>query len=975
MYLNKQFKNIIFTISYLLCCGNNLYPQQSNYWPLSNSKFGLNFFSNILKIDSSYKLPYEYSINNSICANDGRLQLLEVNNPYTGPHILNSKLEKIKDSELKATPQYSIFLNFSENKFIYLYSSDSIGASEKTNNISNKIRYNDGLHLIQIVNNKITSKDKLILNCNLKHISASRLNDSSYLILCNSSDKMYSAILSWNRIVFTDSIELKRLSYIPDSLQNNPNVTNEYYTYCHLSHDASSFILYNKEISYFGISAGNIFKSYSFGLGFNIVLQYQIDRNNGKFGIHKILDLQKLDYNSYLNIGHIDFIYSSNNKKIFSFTTFEKHASDYIEYSIDKYDLLDINPALTKSNIITIDSKKPPFDTSSLILSNPKLSPFGEIIFLKNTFIKTNPKKTILDFYKIKNINEQNSKAKVDGPLKSLDLLKNNLNAPISIQHKHIYDYLYFEKLYSQNNCSFDVKIINKSDTSINFYKYTFIIQRGGGYFDTINGDLINLNFTKNGKYPFKVIGYAANNYTEIFEDTITIDKINYPIIKELNYPRSICKYQILKFDSYVDFKSIQSNTNSKEYHLGNGDPVKQTFNSFKPINNYYEKSGLYPITLIVSNSYCNDTLTDTLRVVDAPTPSLVSDKIQGCTPLEITFNDSGSLGYTEKKYWRSDLKQWLTIPNDEYEFKLYFNIVGNYEVIQKLYGKTCNTEFDTIKIKVFDGFEETDSINIENCTYINPNLQFKDLDNCNDLENSTLLKWHRSIEAIRYKVLRDKQLIIETRDSQIQINEFINSPVAYQIVGIDTCGTESKVGDISQPSFLTVNYNQLNNTALGIYSKYLGRKDYDLKYTFQKYINYNWVDINFNTNPTFDPEFLIENKNYSLYRVKITSISDPNWLSFSNTVCIPYQPIIFIPNAFSPNSDNINELFGPTTFGIEWYKIKILNQWGEIIFKGDKNQKWDGENTTNGVYTCIIEYKTNDGLLNTQRLNIHLLK
>ena len=166
---------------------------------------------------------------------------------------------------------------------------------------------------------------------------------------------------------------------------------------------------------------------------------------------------------------------------------------------------------------------------------------------------------------------------------------------------------------------------------------------------------------------------------------------------------------------------------------------------------------------------------------------------------------------------------------------------------------------------------------------------------------------------------------------------------------------------------------NQLNNTALGIYSKYLGRKDYDLKYTFQKYINYNWVDINFNTNPTFDPEFLIENKNYSLYRVKITSISDPNWLSFSNTVCIPYQPIIFIPNAFSPNSDNINELFGPTTFGIEWYKIKILNQWGEIIFKGDKNQKWDGENTTNGVYTCIIEYKTNDGLLNTQRLNIHL--
>ncbi|MBL7941702.1 MAG: PKD domain-containing protein, partial [Flavobacteriales bacterium] len=62
----------------------------------------------------------------------------------------------------------------------------------------------------------------------------------------------------------------------------------------------------------------------------------------------------------------------------------------------------------------------------------------------------------------------------------------------------------------------------------------------------------------------------------------------------------------------------------------------------------------------------------------------------------------------------------------------------------------------------------------------------------------------------------------------------------------------------------------------------------------------------------------------------------------------------IFVPNAFTPDDDDINEYFKPAMSGtafIERYRFQIFDRWGTIIFETeDPNAAWTG-NVRNGEY------------------------
>lgn len=55
-------------------------------------------------------------------------------------------------------------------------------------------------------------------------------------------------------------------------------------------------------------------------------------------------------------------------------------------------------------------------------------------------------------------------------------------------------------------------------------------------------------------------------------------------------------------------------------------------------------------------------------------------------------------------------------------------------------------------------------------------------------------------------------------------------------------------------------------------------------------------------------------------------------------------MPTIFIPTAFTPNDDGINEKFGIVGQGIGTFNMKIYNAWGELVFECNKPEDgWDG--------------------------------
>ncbi|HEX8517335.1 MAG TPA: PKD domain-containing protein, partial [Bacteroidia bacterium] len=90
-------------------------------------------------------------------------------------------------------------------------------------------------------------------------------------------------------------------------------------------------------------------------------------------------------------------------------------------------------------------------------------------------------------------------------------------------------------------------------------------------------------------------------------------------------------------------------------------------------------------------------------------------------------------------------------------------------------------------------------------------------------------------------------------------------------------------------------------------------------------------------------------------------------------TLCIVIDPefTFFIPNAFSPNDDGINDEFYGKGEYIQKYEMNIFDRWGNLIFHADDiNEHWDGR-ANNGsevaqedVYVYVVKLTDNHSKL-----------
>jgi len=67
-----------------------------------------------------------------------------------------------------------------------------------------------------------------------------------------------------------------------------------------------------------------------------------------------------------------------------------------------------------------------------------------------------------------------------------------------------------------------------------------------------------------------------------------------------------------------------------------------------------------------------------------------------------------------------------------------------------------------------------------------------------------------------------------------------------------------------------------------------------------------------------------------------------------------------FLPSAFTPNNDGLNDVFSPTTAcELSRYSLIIYNRWGNRIFKSSELENpWRGEKVSEGVYVWVLNYQ-----------------
>ena len=131
---------------------------------------------------------------------------------------------------------------------------------------------------------------------------------------------------------------------------------------------------------------------------------------------------------------------------------------------------------------------------------------------------------------------------------------------------------------------------------------------------------------------------------------------------------------------------------------------------------------------------------------------------------------------------------------------------------------------------------------------------------------------------------------------------------------------------------------------------------------------DYEWNFGDGGTDDVMNPQHLYSDITDG-FVITLIAASDLGCLD-TTQVSILYQeePIVYIPNTFTPDGDQYNQVFVPVfTSGYDPfnYEMLIFNRWGEIVFQShDANVGWDGTYGVNGkqaqdgAYTYKIIYK-----------------
>lgn len=124
-------------------------------------------------------------------------------------------------------------------------------------------------------------------------------------------------------------------------------------------------------------------------------------------------------------------------------------------------------------------------------------------------------------------------------------------------------------------------------------------------------------------------------------------------------------------------------------------------------------------------------------------------------------------------------------------------------------------------------------------------------------------------------------------------------------------------------------------------------------------------------------------NYDEGLYWYKVIAqeaVGGQNATSESNEIRLVQKPIVYPPNGFSPNDDDINDKWHPVPIFVKDYKLTIYNRWGQFLWQTEsKKELWDGFFKTlepmEGVVVWQLDYTGWDNSKHYRVGNLTIIK
>ena len=213
-----------------------------------------------------------------------------------------------------------------------------------------------------------------------------------------------------------------------------------------------------------------------------------------------------------------------------------------------------------------------------------------------------------------------------------------------------------------------------------------------------------------------------------------------------------------------------------------------------------------------------------------------------------------------------------------------------------------------------------------------------------------------------------------------------------YRIQVIDSCG---KLGSFSNEAETILLNSQIDDVAREVYLNWNSYREFDgsiLGYAIYRGVDgvFGGVPIATVPNGQFyyndDVEDVVSTGRICYYVEAIEAINSFGFAerSISNRNCALLPPTIYIPNTFTPDGDENNQLFIPiiSDFDPAYYEFAVYNRLGQVIFKtNDPQVGWNGivgetnQIAASGTYLYTVSVRDGEGAEILKRGHVNLFK
>jgi gliding motility-associated-like protein len=198
---------------------------------------------------------------------------------------------------------------------------------------------------------------------------------------------------------------------------------------------------------------------------------------------------------------------------------------------------------------------------------------------------------------------------------------------------------------------------------------------------------------------------------------------------------------------------------------------------------------------------------------------------------------------------------------------------------------------------------------------------------------------------------------------------------VSLSVTSFDGCSNSVQINDITcglslpTSAFLYAPTQPTTDDPLIVLTEE-ATNEIDYSWSYGGYEFADEPEVEFNTLDVGELEFDI-----CLTAIDVNGCTD----LFCRTVDVIEKLRVFVPNAFTPDGDGVNEVWFPVVIGAIEYDVKVFNRWGEVVFSSQvPGEPWIGEVKNgeyfarNDLYTYILVVQGDD--LETYEYSGHVM-